>query len=64
MPMSDQPNCYKCKNFFITWKPQLPYGCHVMEFKSKKLPAQVVFEASGENCLRYEEKSPANERLS
>jgi len=28
-----------------------------MEFKSKQLPSQVVFEASGENCLRYMEKS-------
>ena len=55
--MSVKPNCYKCKHFYITWEPHLPYGCRAMEFKSKQLPSQAVFEASDEHCLRYEEKS-------
>jgi hypothetical protein len=35
-----------------------------MGFKSKQLPAEVVFQASGENCLRYEQKQPGDGSIS
>ncbi len=43
-------SCYGCKHFFITHKPQRPYGCSIFGFESKKLPAMVVIETTGTQC--------------
>jgi hypothetical protein len=36
-----------------------PYGCRAMGFKSKKNPAQVVFENSGLECQIFVAKKPS-----
>ncbi len=49
-------NCHKCKHYFITWEPNHPYGCKFFNFKSKHLPSLVVFQSSGESCLKFEKR--------
>lgn len=56
--MSVRPVCIKCSHFFITHQMARPYGCRVMGFKSKKNPAQVVFENSGLECQLFVAKKP------
>lgn len=51
-----QPDCLKCRYYFITHEPRQPYGCRAMGFKSKKRPSVVVFESSGMACQRYTPK--------
>lgn len=50
------PNCYKCIYFFITHQPARPYGCRGMRFKSRQLPARVVYLSSGEQCRLFTPK--------
>ncbi len=45
--------CRDCRYFMITWDVQFPYGCRAHTFKSKKSPAEEVFEASGMQCLLF-----------
>jgi hypothetical protein len=52
----NRPNCFGCRNFFITHEPSHPYGCRAMGFKSKNIPSQVVFESSGMECQLYVKK--------
>lgn len=55
--MNDKmPNCYKCRYFYITHDPGKPYGCKGMRFKSKQLPARVVYLSSGEHCRLFTRK--------
>jgi hypothetical protein len=49
-----QPNCQRCRYFYVTWDPERPYGCRAMQFKSKVLPAVEVFEADGTMCLSFQ----------
>ena len=49
-------NCYKCKFFYVTWDPGLPYGCRAMGFKTRQLPSIVVLKSSGRPCQMFEEK--------
>lgn len=51
-----RPNCFGCRNFFITYEPAHPYGCRAMGFKAKKMPSQVVFESSGMECQLFVKK--------
>ena len=51
------PDCWKCKHHHITHVPAFPYGCHAMNFKSRRLPCKEVLEASGTHCLCYQKKS-------
>ena len=48
--------CNKCKNYYITWDKNLPHGCRAMKFKSKEIPAVVVFKSSGFHCQLFKEK--------
>ena len=47
------PNCKQCLHYFVTHELARPHGCRAMGFKSARLPAQEVFAASGEHCLRF-----------
>lgn len=48
-----QPHCLLCRHYYITWEESFPYGCRVMEFKSRILPMQEVLRASGEPCRAF-----------
>jgi hypothetical protein len=55
--------CRRCRHYFITWDKKAPHGCHAMKFKSRKMPAELVFESSGKTCLAFEErKEPSSEK--
>jgi len=49
-------NCFDCIHFFITWDEKFPRGCKAMDFKTKKIPSLVVYEASGMPCTRFKQK--------
>ena len=49
-------DCFKCKHFYVTWDQDFPRGCKAMGFKSKEMPADVVMQSSGMECMRFEEK--------
>lgn len=49
-------DCFKCKHFFVTWDDSRPKGCHAFGFKTKRLPSAVVFETSGQPCMKFEPK--------
>lgn len=47
------PECVKCMHYYVTYDPAKPYGCRAMGFKSRRLPAQVVYAASGLVCQLF-----------
>ena len=56
--------CSGCRYYLITWDARSPHGCRAHAFKSKKLPALEVFEASGLECMLFAPKpqrTPTNE---
>ena len=42
--------CHGCEYFFITYRPNRPYGCKAYGFISKNIPSMVVFQTSGIKC--------------
>ena len=54
--MVSNPVCLQCIYYYITFDQNRPYGCRAMQFKSKKNPAQVVFESSGMVCQLFSPK--------
>ncbi len=50
-------NCLACRHFFITYRPDHPYGCRALGFKSKELPSRVVLASSGLNCQAFTSKN-------
>jgi hypothetical protein len=59
--MAKIPICLQCIHYYITFDQARPYGCRAMRFKSKKNPAQVVFENSGIICQMFStKKKPDN----
>jgi hypothetical protein len=49
-------DCFQCRHFFVTWDKKFPRGCRALGFKSKGMPSQMVFQASGMQCLKFERK--------
>jgi len=49
-------DCFKCRYFYITWDANQPRGCKAFGFKTRQLPSAVVFESSGEPCLKFSPK--------
>lgn len=49
-------DCFTCSNFYITWDKDFPYGCRAMGFKTRNMPSDEVYKASGENCLGFRPK--------
>lgn len=47
------PECVKCMHYYVTYDPAKPYGCRAMGFKSRRMPAQVVYAASGLVCQLF-----------
>lgn len=64
--MSDSKNqntrphivCNQCAHFYITFDPQMPYGCRAMDFKNHRLPEYEVWETTGHACLSFTPKEP------
>ena len=54
-------SCYGCNNFYITHKPERPYGCRAFGFISKNMPSTQVFSSSGTQCA-YREKRVLKEK--
>jgi hypothetical protein len=48
--------CQKCQFYFVTWQQDKPHGCKAYGFKSRLLPAMVVFQSSGMKCSFYKPK--------
>jgi hypothetical protein len=51
-------SCRECRYYLVTWDRSFPHGCRAHKFKSKKLPALEVFEASGLQCLLFAARPP------
>lgn len=51
-----QIDCFKCRYFYVTWDPKFPRGCKAYQFKTAMLPSADVLRASGNVCLRFEQK--------
>jgi hypothetical protein len=62
--MQEKPkdNCLKCGHFYITWDTHFPRGCKLFGFKSKHLPSQTVYEATGNFCEHFVEKAKEDSR--
>jgi len=54
--MPKKAPCLSCRNYFVTWDPDRPYGCRAFNFKSQILPCYDVQVASNIQCLKYEER--------
>lgn len=52
MPV-ELPECIKCMHYYITYDPVKPHGCRAMGFKSRRMPALVVYAASGLVCQLF-----------
>ena len=51
------PNCLKCKHYFITFDKYAPKGCRIYKIKSSTMPSQIVKQANGgADCLGFEAK--------
>lgn len=49
----DAPRCRDCRHYYITFVPNMPYGCRKLEFQSAQEPARVVLASSGQACLYF-----------
>lgn len=49
-------DCNRCAHYYITHDAHFRYGCRALDFKSQRLPAIDVLEASGEPCHYFIEK--------
>jgi len=56
MKNSNHIDCFQCKHFYITWDQSNPKGCNAFGFKTRRMPSHVVFESSGEPCLKFSPK--------
>jgi len=57
MKNTNTVDCFKCRHFFVTWDKNSPRGCNAFGFKTKQIPSAVVFETSGEPCLKFSPKA-------
>jgi hypothetical protein len=54
------PRCSRCTHHFITHELPFRYGCRALDFKSTRPPELDVIASSGEACLYFQPKAPAN----
>ena len=57
-----RPDCFRCKDFHVTYDRDFPYGCRKMAFKSRRLPALEVSSATGEACVSFEARRNPDKR--
>ncbi|HYE80757.1 MAG TPA: uracil-DNA glycosylase [Clostridia bacterium] len=58
--VNEKVNCITCIHYYVTWDPDFPRGCRLYEFKTRRLPSQLVLESTGECCKNYGEKKKRN----
>jgi hypothetical protein len=64
MTMEKNPDCFRCKHFYVTWKESAPRGCKFFGFKTKNIPSVEVARISGHPCLSFEDKkSPKSDKI-
>jgi hypothetical protein len=56
MQEKQKSNCPQCQHYYVTWDRNFPKGCKVYRFKSKNLPSELVYEATGILCEYFAEK--------
>ena len=57
--MKERPKrltCYGCVFFQVSHDPRKPWKCMKFGFKSKELPASVVFSSSGTECAYFSQR--------
>jgi hypothetical protein len=53
--------CHQCIHYYVTWDPQFPHGCRIMEFKSRQMPMiEVRRTMHRKGCLLFEVKKAKN----
>lgn len=52
-PHSTVPNCWFCVHFSSSWDESARYACNLHGFKSPRLPALVVRQVDGRDCLGF-----------
>jgi hypothetical protein len=57
MKKTNPVDCFNCLHFYITWDAVNPRGCRAFGFKTARIPSDVVFETSGEVCLKFKAKN-------
>ncbi len=50
------PNCNRCKHYFITFDKSASKGCKIFGIKSNTLPSTIVKSANGRDCNGFELK--------
>jgi hypothetical protein len=58
--MNEKRNCITCSHYYVTWDKNFPKGCRLFEFKTSRLPSEVVRESTGEVCKNHVEKKKGN----
>ncbi|NBT41328.1 MAG: hypothetical protein EBT20_12820 [Alphaproteobacteria bacterium] len=67
--MSTPPrlDCRGCRHFMVTHQMAKPWACRRFGFRSKNIPAQVVYATTGMECAyrapRDEKKAPSGSRM-
>ncbi len=61
--LMNKAKCLQCKFYHVTWDMSSPKGCKAYGIKSKNFPSIIVKQASGEDCLKFEEKKKKNNTL-
>lgn len=49
-----EPDCLRCRHYYVTYETSWPHGCRAFDFKSARLPRMVVAESSGKRCEVFE----------
>lgn len=63
MSESTNPNCSKCRYYYVTWDKNMPHGCKIYSLKTNTIPSKVVEKQSGQPCLGFEEKKLKEQNL-
>jgi len=56
--MAKHQVCNHCTHYYITHDANFRYGCHALDFKSRRQPIIEVIDASGEKCHYFQLKRP------
>ena len=60
-----EPNCSKCKHFYITYDKHTPRGCRIYRIESASFPNLVVKAANnGAKCIGFELRKKREEKKS